>query len=75
MTIGYGAPQDDIFYEDCMSMAVLLTLEVGVHIWFTKQTWIWIVVCWNFFRFDMYWNFFCSFFKSTGITTIEASIR
>lgn len=28
MTIGYGAPTDDIFYGGCSSMAMLLTLEV-----------------------------------------------
>ncbi|KAI9895690.1 hypothetical protein PsorP6_009766 [Peronosclerospora sorghi] len=28
MTIGYGAPMDDIFYGHCTSMATLLTLEV-----------------------------------------------
>ncbi|KAI9911441.1 hypothetical protein PsorP6_009765 [Peronosclerospora sorghi] len=29
MTIGYGAPMDDIFYGHCTSMATLLTLEVS----------------------------------------------
>lgn len=28
MTIGYGAPTNDIFYGGCSSMATLLTLEV-----------------------------------------------
>lgn len=28
MTIGYGAPTNDIFYGGCTSMATLLTLEV-----------------------------------------------
>jgi hypothetical protein len=28
MTIGYGAPTDDIFYGGCTSIATLLTLEV-----------------------------------------------
>ena len=27
MTIGYGAPKDDIFFQDCSSMAILLTVE------------------------------------------------
>lgn len=27
MTIGYGAPTNDIFYGGCSSMATLLTLE------------------------------------------------
>lgn len=29
MTIGYGAPMDDIFYGGCSSIASLLTLEVS----------------------------------------------
>ncbi|OQR93085.1 inward rectifier K channel (IRK-C) family protein [Achlya hypogyna] len=31
MTIGYGAPTNDIFYGGCGSMAVLLTLEVPLR--------------------------------------------